>query len=297
MVCGRRTAGSSEAGSTIAKSPSYGADAAGEISCIWSSLILALLIIRGCSTAGNSTTGSTIAKSIFQGGDAAGPAHGEVGCFVRTLGQTCCQGSMVCSHSTAGSSDVRSTIGKSKFYDADACMYLPPSDSTLCLLLSLAGLAAAVAAAAADSFVGWSDAELDVTNMDSNGSNKSETVGVATAAMQQDEQQQFEESVPTLNTLTSVTKRSSRSISTELPQGLRMGSSKTAASFVALQQKRAASGAAAAAAQSSSNSRGHSGKSCHHPLAPVPRIADTRQVGLKSLARLVCMLPWCLHGR
>jgi hypothetical protein len=149
-----------------------------------------------------------------------------------------------------------------------------------------AGLAAAVAAAAADSFVGWSDAELDVTNMDSNASNNSETAGITAAAMQQEEQQEFEASVPTLNTLTSVTKRSSRSISGELPNGLRMGSSKAAASFVAVQQKRAASGAAAAAAQSSSsNSRGHSGsKSGHHPLAPVPRIADTRQVGVKSLA-------------
>ncbi|WIA41085.1 hypothetical protein OEZ86_004716 [Tetradesmus obliquus] len=168
--------------------------------------------------------------------------------------------SIMCGRRSGVSSESGSTIVKSTFYGADA-----------------AGLAAAVAAAAADSFVGWSDAEPDEYDMDSNEH------------------------------------RSSKCNSGELPRGLRLGSSKAAASFVAVQLKRAASGAAAAAAAAAaagtgsrtavgglgaagfdaplkaagsrklrlagSSSAGLAGsRSGRAVFAPVPRIADTRQL-------------------
>jgi hypothetical protein len=118
---------------------------------------------------------------------------------------------------------------------------------------------------------------------------------------------------PTLNSLCSITERSSKQQnSRELPKNLRLGSSKAAASFVAVQLKRAASASGRAAAageaavqqqfrtdvgggikalplQESGSRKLHvpagngsagfaGGRSGRALLAPVPRIADTRQV-------------------
>jgi hypothetical protein len=137
---------------------------------------------------------------------------------------------------------------------------------------------------------------------------------------QQTDQQQSNAGPPTLHTLCSVTECSSKQTSGELPKGLRLGSSKAAASFVAVQLKRAASTAAAAQTGSKaaalnpgaerysrdegltktlqdgqgsgklrpagSSGAGFAGSKPGRAaaLAPVPRIADTRQVRTVSIA-------------